>query len=112
MACRELAEYVMDQLAGLNVRSLPMMGGWLFYIDDRVFGGIYDSGNVMVKRTAASLKHMPDAVEEPPYPGAKPMLTVTILDDRERFRAMVAEMANELPAPKPRKGKGARTRGL
>jgi len=105
MNFRELADYVMDQLAGMDVRSRPMMGGYVFYIDGKVFGGIYDSGNVMVKRTPASLRHLPDAPCEPPCPGAKPMLTATNLDDREAFRCMVAEMSGELPEPTGRRKK-------
>ena len=61
MAYKELVDYIMDQLSGLNVRYIPMMGGYLFYIDDRVFGGIYDSGSLMVKITPASRAFMPDA---------------------------------------------------
>ena len=108
MAYKELVDYIMDQLSGLNVRYIPMMGGYLFYIDDRVFGGIYDSGSLMVKITPASRAYMPDAVAEPPYDGAKDMLTVTILDDRQRFRDMVTAMAPELPPPKPRKPRGGK----
>ena len=48
---------------------------------------------------------MPDAVPEPPYEGAKDMWPVTILDDREAFSRMVAEMYDELPDPKPRRKK-------
>ena len=106
MAYKEFAEYILDQLSDLGeVRCIPMMGGYLFYIDDRVFGGIYDSGSLMVKITPASRRAMPDAVPEPPYEGAKDMLPVTILDDREAFSRMVAEMYDELPDPKPRRKK-------
>ena len=46
---------------------------------------------------------MPDSVPEPPYEGAKPMLPVTILEDREALQAMVEEMYPELPERKPKK---------
>lgn len=109
MAYRELADYVLDQLSGLDgVRSIPMMGGWLFYIHDRIFGGIYGGGRVMVKDTPASRRTMPDAEPEPPYDGAKPMLPLLILDDREQFARMVSEMFDELPEPKPRRRRGRR----
>ena len=104
MAYRETADYVMDQLAGIpGVRSLTMMGGWLFYIDDRIFGGIYESGNVLIKITETSRRYMPDAETELNYEGGREMLVATNLDDRESFRAMVQEMAGELPKVKPRK---------
>ncbi len=100
---RELADYIMDQLSELEeVRNIPMMGGYIFYYKERIFGGIYGSG-FMVKNTEASKKHMPDSVPEPPYEGAKPMLPVTILDDRAELQTMVEEMYPELPERKPKK---------
>lgn len=105
MMAKELSEYVTEQLSELDeVRKIPMMGGYIFYYKERIFGGIYGSG-FMVKITDASKKYMPDSVPEPPYKGAKPMLPVTILDDKEKFQAMVAEMFHELPERKPKKKK-------
>ena len=100
---KELADYVMDQLSDLeNVRNISMMGGYIFYYKERIFGGIYGNG-FLVKITEASKKHMPDSEPEPPYEGAKPMLPVTILDDRIALQNMVEEMYAELPEKKTRK---------
>lgn len=100
---KELMEYIMEQLSDLgNVRNIPMMGGYIFYYQERIFGGIYGSG-FMVKITEASKKYMPDSEPEPPYEGAKPMLPVTILEDREKLQEMVREMFSELPERKPKK---------
>lgn len=105
MSAKELADYVTDQLSGVEgIRNIPMMGGYVFYINNRIFGGIYEPG-VMVKITDASRSAMPDAEPMPPYDGAKPMLPVTILDDREAFCRMVTEMYDQLPEPKPRRKK-------
>ena len=102
---KELAAYVTEQLADLGeVRGIPMMGGYVFYYRERIFGGIYESG-FMVKLTKAAWQYMPDSIPEPPYEGAKDMLPVTILDNREMLRKMVAEMFEELPERKPRKPK-------
>lgn len=103
---KELAAYIMDQLAGLDqVRHIPMMGGYIFYYNERIFGGIYGNG-FLVKITEASRKYMPDSEPEPPYEGAKPMLPVTILEDRELLQKMVREMYPELPVRKSKKKKG------
>lgn len=100
---KELAEYIMDQLSDLEgIRNIPMMGGYVFYYKERIFGGIYGSG-FLVKVTKAGKKHMPDSVPEPPYEGAKPMLPVTILDDKAALQAMVEEMYPELPERVPKK---------
>ena len=103
---KELSLYIMEQLSDLgDVRNIPMMGGYIFYYKERIFGGIYGNG-FMVKITEASKKYMPDSIAEPPYDGAKPMLPVTILDDRDKLQKMVCEMYSKLPERKPKtKGK-------
>ena len=98
---KRMAEYVMDQLSGLSgVRKLPMMGGYLCYYNDRVFGGIYSSGELLIKITEASKKYMPDSEPEISYEGAKEMLPCTVLEDREKLQQMVIEMWKELPERK------------
>lgn len=100
---KELVDYIMDQLSDLgDIRNISMMGGYIFYYRERIFGGIYGKG-FMVKITEASKKYMPDSEPEPPYEGAKPMLQVTILDDRETLQKMVEEMYPELPEIKAKK---------
>ena len=103
---KELSLYIMEQLSDLgDVRNIPMMGGYIFYYKERIFGGIYGNG-FMVKITEASKKYMPESMGEPTYDGAKPMLPVTILDDRDKLQKMVCEMYPELPERKPKtKGK-------
>ena len=97
---KALAEYITEQLAELdNIRKTPMMGGYIFYYRERIFGGIYRS-EFMVKITEASRKYMPDSIACPPYDGAKEMLPVTIIDDRELLQKMVLEMFSELPQRK------------
>lgn len=105
---KELAAYIMEQLEELGeVRNIPMMGGYIFYYKERIFGGIYGSG-FMVKITEASKKYMPDSEPEPPYEGAKPMLPVTILENKKRLQEMVVEMFPELPERKGKKKKSGR----
>ena len=43
---------------------------------------------------------MPDAPLETPYEGAKPMLLVEEIDDREFLKELFDAMASELPSPK------------
>ena len=102
---KELADYIMDQLSDLgDIRNIPMMGGYIFYYKERIFGGIYGNG-FLVKITEASKKYMPDSLPEPPYEGAKLMLPVTILDDKDALQIMVEEMYSELPERKTKKKK-------
>lgn len=101
---RELAVFVTDQLDGLKVRAMPMMGGYLFYIEGRIFGGLYDSEELLVKITPASRRALPDETPVVPYEGSKQlMLPCPLLEDREAFRRLVADMLPELPEPKTKK---------
>lgn len=102
---KRMAEYVMDQLTGLpGVRNIPMMGGYIFYYNDRIFGGIYESGELLIKITGTSRKYMPDSEQALPYEGAKEMFSCTILEDREQLQRMIVEMYPELPEKKAKKG--------
>lgn len=102
---KELASYIMDQLAELGwVRNIPMMGGYVFYYKEKIFGGIYEDG-FMVKDTKAARACMPDSEAQPPYKGAKPMLPVTILEDRKALQEMVVAMEPELPQRKQKKSR-------
>lgn len=103
MNSKELSVYVMEQLSDLeDIRNIPMMGGYIFYYKERIFGGIYGNG-FMIKLTEAGKKYMPDSQPEPPYNGAKPMLPVTILDNKNLLQKMVVEMFPELPERKIKK---------
>ena len=46
---------------------------------------------------------MPDAAQEFPYEGAKPMLLVPDPDDRALLEALLPAMYEELPEVKPQK---------
>lgn len=59
MTNRELADFVSAQLAPLpEVRRIPMMGGFIFYYRERIFGGVYGTG-FMVKNVPAAWRFMP-----------------------------------------------------
>ena len=101
---KRMMEYVMDQLSGLpGIRQIPMMGGYIFYYNERIFGGIYGSGELLVKITDVSRRYMPDSEPELPYEGTKEMLPCTILENREMLQRMVMEMWEELPERKKKK---------
>ena len=59
-----------------------MMGEYILYYRGKVIGGIYDN-RFLVKPSASAKELMPDAVMELPYDGAKGMLLVTNVEDRE-----------------------------
>ncbi|MBQ7669644.1 MAG: TfoX/Sxy family protein [Clostridia bacterium] len=100
---REYLEFVMDQLSPLgDVSFKPMMGEFIIYCQGKVVGGIYDD-RFLVKPTKSAMELLPDAPLETPYEGAKEMILVEDLDDRDLMCTLVASMVNELPEPKKKK---------
>ena len=95
--------YILDQLSlldGINHRA--MMGEYILYYRDKVFGGIYDD-RFLVKPTKSAVDMMPEVPRELPYEGAKEMLLVEDVENREFLRELVEAMYGELPTAKKKK---------
>ena len=93
-------EFIMDQLSPLNdVSYRAMMGEYILYCRGKVVGGIYDD-RLLLKPVKAALAMLPDAPRELPYEGAKEMLLVEEVENREFLCGLVEAAAGELPAPK------------
>lgn len=97
---KEYLEFVLEQLSGLDeVTSRAMMGEYILYYRGRVFGGIYDD-RLLVKPVPAAVKRMPNASMELPYDGAKEMILVEDVDNREFLCELIESMWEELPERK------------
>ena len=100
---KDYLEYILDQLSGLDdISYRAMMGECIIYYRSKVVGGIYDD-RFLVKPVKAAVAMMPDADLELPYEGAKEMLLVDDVENREFLRELLEAMYPELPAPKKRK---------
>ena len=100
---RDFLDYVLEQLSELSdVSFRSMMGEYVIYYEGKVVGGIYDD-RFLVKPTMSAVEMMPDANLELPYEGAKEMLLVDDVEDKEFLRELIETMYNELPAPKKKK---------
>ena len=96
-------DYILEQLSELDdVTYRAMMGEYIIYYRGKVIGGIYDD-RFLVKPTKSAVALMPDADEELPYEGAKRMLLVDNVEDRDFLRELIEAIYEELPAPKKRK---------
>ena len=96
-------DFIMEQLSGLDgVSCRAMMGEYIIYYRGRIVGGIYDD-RFLVKSTKSAREKMPDADLELPYEGAKEMLMVDNVENREFLRDLLEAMYDELPAPKKKK---------
>lgn len=101
---KEYLDYVLDQLSNLkDITFRTMMGEYIIYYQGKIVGGIYDN-RFLVKQTTSSLKLMPEASHELPYDGAKEMLLVEDIDNKDFLERLLNAMFEELPVPKS-KGK-------
>jgi TfoX/Sxy family transcriptional regulator of competence genes len=91
--------FIMDQLSDSDVSSRAMMGEYIIYCKGKVIGGIYDD-RFLVKPTETALAMMPDAPMQLPYEGAKPMILVDDVENRQFLRQLVEAISDELPAKK------------
>ncbi|MCM1149417.1 MAG: competence protein TfoX [Butyricicoccus sp.] len=102
---REYLHFILEQLSELeDISYRAMMREFIIYYRGKIAGGIYDD-RLLVKRVDAAVRYMPLAVSEPPYPGAKEMLVVDNVDDRQYLTGLFEAMYPELPEPKPKKKK-------
>ena len=100
---KDYLDYILDQLSGLDdISYRAMMGEYIIYYRGKVVGGIYDD-RFLVKPVKAAKAMMPDADLELPYEGAKEMLLVDDVENREFLRELLEAMYDELPAPKKKK---------
>ena len=97
---KEYLNFILEQLSVLeDITHRAMMGEYVLYYRGKVFGGIYDD-RFLVKPTKSAKAMMPDADMELPYEGAKEMILVDDVDNREFLRELVEAMYEDLPAPK------------
>ena len=96
-------DFILEQLSELDdVSYRAMMGEYILYYRGKIIGGIYDE-RFLVKPTKSAVAMMPNAEMELPYDGAKEMLLVDDVDNKEFLRELLEAMYSELPAPKKKK---------
>ena len=92
--------YILEQLSLLeDISCRGMMGEYIIYYRGKVMGGIYDD-RFLVKPVKSAVRLMPEAVRELPYEGAKEMLLVEEVENREFLKELFEAMYEDLPAPR------------
>ena len=100
---KEYLDFVLEQLSKLDeITYKAMMGEYIIYYRGKIVGGIYDD-RFLVKPTKSAKNMMPGADMELPYEGAKEMLLVDDIDNKEFLKSLFESMFDELPAPKKKK---------
>ena len=102
---KEYLDFILEQVSELdNISYKSMMGEFIIYYKGKIIGGIYDD-RLLVKPVQSAINYMPNAVYELPYDGAKEMLLVDDVDNKDFLIGLFDAMYDNLPAPKPKKKK-------
>lgn len=102
---KEFVNFVLEQLSGLEqISSRAMMGEYIIYYKEKIVGGIYDN-RFLVKPVESAVSLMPEVIWQLPYQGAKEMLLVENIDDRQFLEDLLNAMYDELPMPKKKSKK-------
>ena len=100
---KDYLDFILEQLSELDdITYRAMMGEYIIYYRGKGVGGIYDD-RFLVKPVKSAVTMMPEASLELPYEGAKEMLLVDNVENKEFLRNLLEAMYEELPAPKKKK---------
>ena len=91
---KEYRDYVLEQLNLLgDISYKPMMGEYLLYYQDILFGGIYDD-RLLIKKVESNKKY--ELSEEIPYDGAKSMYQIENIEDQNEIRKIILDTYKDL----------------
>lgn len=94
---KEYLNFILEQLSELDgITYRAMMGEYIIYFRSKIIGGIYDD-RFLVKPTKSARELMPNAPLETPYDGAKPMLMVDNIEDKDFLAGLLNAVFDELP---------------
>ena len=100
---KEYLDFILEQLSELEeITYRSMMGEYIIYYYGKIVRRIYDD-RFLVKPVRSAIAYMPNAKYELPYDGAKKMLLVDNVDNKEYLTGLLNVMYDELPAPKSKK---------
>lgn len=100
---KEYLDFVLEQTSELEeITYRAMMGEYILYYRGKIIGGIYDN-RLLVKPVKSAVSLMPTATYELPYEGAKEMLLIDNVDDKDFLTKLFDAMYDELPTPKKKK---------
>lgn len=97
---KEYLQFILGQLSELeNITYRAMMGEFIIYYRGKIIGGICDD-RFLVKPVKSAVAYMKEISYELPYEGAKEMLLVDEVDNKEYLAGLFKAMYDELPQPK------------
>ena len=95
---KKYLKFILGQISELEeITYRAMMGEFIIYYRGKIVGGIYDD-RLLVKPVKSAISYMPTAPYELPYEGAKQMLLVDEVDNKNFLAGLFNAMYEELPA--------------
>ena len=96
---RDFLDFVLDSLSSLpDITYRAMMGEFVIYYHGTVVGGVYDN-RLLIKPTESVKKMIQNATMEIPYPGGRPMIMISDVENRELlsrvFDAVYVDLKNK-----------------
>ena len=92
---KEYLQFILEQLSDLeDIEYRAMMGEYIIYYRDRIVVGIYDD-RLLVKSTKSAVSYMATVTYELPYEGAKEMLLVEDVDNKEYLAGLFHAMYDD-----------------
>ena len=99
----DFRNFILNQLSSLDkISSKQMMGEYIIYLNEKIAAYVCDH-RLLVKITPTAQKMLPGAPAEPPYAGAKDMILVENVDDREFLANLFTALEPEMTLPKKKK---------
>ena len=91
---KEYRDFILEQLRHLdNITYKPMMGEYLLYYNNILFGGIYDD-RLLIKIVNNNKKNNMEEVI--PYPNAKPMYYIEDVDNEDYLKEIIITTCTNL----------------
>lgn len=100
---KEYLTFVLEQLSEISdITYRQMMGEYIIYQNGKIAAYICDN-RLLVKPVPSAEAMLPSASHEPPYDGAKDMILVEQVEDKQFLTKLFNAMYDELPLPKKKK---------
>ena len=102
---KEYLDFILNQLSELDgITHRQMMGEYIIYHFGKIAAYLCDN-RLLVKPVPAAVRMLPGALYEAPYDGAKEMILVECVDDRQFLSDLFNAMYDELPVPSQKRKK-------
>lgn len=93
---KEYLQFILEQLSDLDeITYRKMMGEYIIYYHGKILGGIYDD-RLLIKPINSVLDYMSEITYEVPYEGAKPMILIKEVENKDFLIGLFRVMYDEL----------------